>query len=517
MKTMTWFILFVATACGGGAKAPLDSASGNHGGRREMTRDEAVFSQYRTPIEGFGVQSRGGRGGAIIEVTNLDDSGPGSLRACVEAEGPRNCVFRVGGTIELERQLNIGNPYLTIAGQTAPGGGITLKSDYPVVLGTGLEIGEAGRPDVHDVILQHLRFRRSTRPGVAPIDDNRDALTVLGGSHDIVIDHCSFSWGTDETLSVVDRSYNVTVQWCIVAESFFKGSLVSSGARNVTIHHTLYAHNPERNPKLKGRPEYLEGQDAIFDFVNNVVYDWRGYATAVAGSGMANVVANYYKLGPGTPAGADWPGEEYGEVDEGETPETPVVRGWPKPREIVRMQDLPIDGVSVRRVFAQGNVGPTCPQGCADEWDGGMVSDIEGRLGDISRADTPLAVPPVTTTSAGQAFEEVLERAGASFGLDNRGHPFYRRDAVDGRIAADVRGGTGAVIDRRVPIPPGAWPAFEAGTAYVDEDGDGMADGWERDHGLDADDADDHAADADGDGVTNVEEFFNLTDPTRGN
>lgn len=507
-RTAAIVMLALVTACGGDRQAPPgpDSDDGNSDTERAL-----ALPQSSTRAEGFGAQSLGGRGGVVIAVTNLNDAGPGSLRACIEAEGPRHCFFRIAGTIELESPLYVSNPYLTIAGQTAPGGGITVKSPFAVVLGADLETGEG--PAVHDIILQNVRFRRSTRPGVLPSDDNQDALTVLGGAHDILIDHCSFSWGTDETLSVVNRAHDVTIQWCIVSESFFKGSLISSGARNVTIHHTLYAHNPERNPKLMGRPESLDGHEAVFDFVNNVVYDWRVYATAVAGSGMANVVANHYQLGPGSAPVPD-PGESSIDRSIWNAPETPVVVSWPKPREIVRMQDLPVNGRSVRAIYAARNVGPTCPQGCADDWDDGMVSDLEGRLGNKSRTDTPLAAPPVTATTAEQAFADVLDYAGASFGLDEHGRPFARRDAVDERIAAEVRDGTGAVLDGRAPLDASAWPALAAGTPYTDNDRDAMADAWERDHGLDPANPGDPFADADADGFTDLEEFFNITDPT---
>ena len=419
--------------------------------------------------QGFGTEETiGGRGGQVIEVTNLDDSGSGSLREAVETKGPRIVVFKVGGTIELESGLEITEPYLTIAGQTAPGDGITIKA-----------MKETAVTDTHDVIIRYIRFR-----GVEI--DNQDCLNVVR-SHNVVIDHNSLSWCTDETLSVVAQSYNVTLQWNIISEPLGgysgKGTLVSSGSHNVSVHHNLYAHSSQRNAKMKGSddPYSLEGNIPYFDYVNNVVYNWSGYAHSVAGSGKGNVVANYFKPGPNT-------------------------HTYPRRREVIRQQYE--EG---RLLYVKNNIGPSCPEGCENDWEGGtftwdgkeytggMVSDISGDITPtITRTDTPLPTPKVQTYSAERAYTKVLEKAGVSV---------PKRDSVDIRIINDVKNGTGKIITDMSEID--GWPTLSSGTPYTDTDHDGMADSWEDSNGFDKNDPSDGPLDKDGDGYTNVEEYLN--------
>jgi pectate lyase len=428
--------------------------------------------------QGFGSETVGGRGGQVIEVTNLNDNGPGSLREAIETLGPRIVVFRVGGTIELESDLDITEPYITIAGQTAPGGGITIKAK-----------GETSIRSAHDVIIRYVRFR-----GVQK--DNQDCLNIVYGAYNIVIDHCSLSWCRDESLSVVAQSHDVTFQWNIISEALDyidykdkknngKGSLVSSGSYNVSAHHNLYAHNSERNAKMNGSddPFPLEGNIPYFDFVNNVIYNWGGYAHSVAGSGKGNVIANYFK--PGLNSGS-----------------------YPRRREIIRQQ-----WEEGRQIYSKNNIGPTCPQGCENDWEGetfiwngqeytgGMISDISGDInpqGWGTRTDTPMPTPPIRTHSAEQAYEKVLNQAGVSV---------PKRDSVDIRIINDVKNGTGKLISDQSEV--GGWPVLSSGTPPTDTDHDGMSDSWEDSNGLDKNDPSDNSLDKDGDGYTNIEEYLN--------
>jgi pectate lyase len=220
----------------------------------------------------------------VLFVDNLSDSGPGSLRAAVEAKGPRTVIFRVSGTIQLEKQLLIKQPFITIAGQTAPGDGICL-ANYEFYVAT------------HDAIVRHLRCRPGNgKPG------ERDALTVRECETGIV-DHCSASWAVDEVLSTT-KSKNVTVQWCIISEALHdaghhKGNHGYGGliqCEGATYHHNLYAHNRSRNP----RPG-----SGVIDFRNNVIYDWNGMAGYAEGNThRLNYIANYLKAGPSTLDGA---------------------------------------------------------------------------------------------------------------------------------------------------------------------------------------------------------------------
>jgi hypothetical protein len=463
--------------------------------------------------EGFGAMTPGGRGGRVIEITNLHDKGPGSLRACLAASGPRTCVFRSGGTIDLQSGIHVLNPYLTIAGQTAPDGGIALRNargntDTPITIST------------HDVIVRYLRFR----PGPKGLTKNEAdqlhftlqnarnqrgitrELSQMGGlcclaaldihtGSNIVIDHVSASWGIDANMDIVGNSHDITVQWSIISEGLLnsvhsKGSHstagdVTGGAGRVSLHHNLIAHNSDRNFKLKGEPavplredEVPEaGPDRIFDFVNNVIYNWGSLPTACAGFGRCNIVANFYKPGVNT--------------------------HYPDKREIVRMQGItPLAGTPGRSLYVVNNVGPSCPNGCADDWAGGMISDVDGTLGNNNRSDTRHPAPLVTTMSATEAFNQVLANAGATLPT---------RDAVDTRVVNDVYNGTGRIIDH--PDEVGGWPMLLSGVAPVDTDHDGMPDQWEMQHGFDQSDPADAQQDANGDGYTNLEEYLNSLTP----
>src|SRR5436190_10011119 len=242
--------------------------------------------------EGFGANTPGGRGGKVIAVTNLSDDGPGSFRAACETEGPRIVIFRVSGLITLNRKLVIKNPYITIAGQTAPGDGICLRN-YTFVIAT------------HDVVVRYLRSRLGD---VTAQED--DSLTLAAGAKNVVVDHCSATWSVDEDLSLAGDVSNVTVQWCLIAEGLHH-SKHSKGAHGygslsrakgpVTWHHNLWAHNVSRNPRLGdnyGRPPY-----PTFDVRNNVIYDYGEIASGLTqGVLKVNYVANFIRPGPSSMA-----------------------------------------------------------------------------------------------------------------------------------------------------------------------------------------------------------------------
>lgn len=404
---------------------------------------------------GFGAQTVGGRAGKVVEVTNLNDSGPGSLRAAVSADYPRTVVFQVNGIIELESTLIIDKPYITIAGQTALGSGVTLK-------GAGLEIR------TNNAIIRFLRIR----PGPG---GETDSLNLVN-THNVIVDHTSLSWSTDEVASAVFGSSNITFQWSIFSEGLLdsshpdgphsKGSLISLGAQKVSIHHNLYAHNDDRNAILHGDPTVFSDRSPIFDFVNNLIYNWRNYATAVSGNSHVNVVGNYYKAGPNAK-------RLTGEV-------------------------LLTDEARGRLLYIEGNVGPTCPEGCNDDW--AMVaenstSNPAGREDQsISRFDAPLVV----TTSAFEAYDTVLQTAGAICPV---------RDAVDDRIIQEVQNITGQLIDN--PSQVGGWPKVTKERPAIDNDHDGMPDRWEFQHNYDPTNSKDGAHDSDGDGYTNLEAYLN--------
>ena len=223
-------------------------------------------------------------------VTNLYDSGPGSFRAACEAAGPRTVIFRVSGIIELQDRVDIREPFITIAGQTAPGGGICLKNH------------RLGVVDTHDVIIRHLRVRKGNLTR-----QSSDTLDIFN-SRNIIIDHCSLSWGTDETVSS-SGDLQVTIQWCMITEGLpdgshvekthGKGSLLTGNHGGISLHHCIYAHHERRTPRVGGVSEEMPG--IVLDCRNNVIYNWgdmSGQSTVCPVK--INYVGNYLKPGAST-------------------------------------------------------------------------------------------------------------------------------------------------------------------------------------------------------------------------
>jgi len=420
--------------------------------------------------EGFGANSVGGRGGRVIEVTNLSDNGPGTLRAAIEAEGPRIVVFRVAGTIELKTSLEIIHPYITIAGQTAPGGGVTLKG-YPSTENTPLIV------NTHDVIIRYLR----SRPGpTTEKSSHGSAIVILG--YNVIIDHCSFSWAIDQNVTTWYDAHDVTFQWSIIAEGLHcsthekgchsMGMIVGSdGSGNITVHHNLFAQNHERNPYIK--------TSGIVDFVNNIIYDPGGTPSVVTdehSKDPVNYINNFFKAGPDTP-----PGKFLISVD--------ILTG------------------SGAEIFVQGNI---TPQRNKDNMAESLAVKPDSRRWIVSdRHDAPL----VTTVSAFEAFNQVLVDVGANMGLDDQGNKYWRQDSVDERIIANVKNDTGKLIND--PAEIGGWPELAAGIASKDSDHDGMPDAWEAHYGFDPYNPTDASGDTDGDGYTNIEEYLNGTNPNK--
>jgi hypothetical protein len=410
-------------------------------------------------VEGFGKYTMGGRGGKVIEVTNLNDKGPGSFRAAVEASGPRTLVFRVSGTIALESEIKIKHPHLTIAGQTAPGDGICVKN-YQVNF------------DTTNLIIRYVRFR--------PGDEKGKEQDGFGGQGDhIVIDHCSASWGVDETFSI-NKASNLTVQWCLVSESLTK-SLHQKGAHGYgglwggpggSWHHNILAHHSSRNPRASGNEN-----SGLLDYRNNVIYNW-GFNSAYGGElWPRNWINNYYKYGPATSENV---------------------------RRRIFLQKDPRG-----RMYATGNFVWGFPVISADNWKGGMDFAPDGEANEATlRVNQPFVVAPVKTQPAEAAYELVLAQAGCSLA----------RDPVDRRIIHEIRTGTATygetyrgggkgIIDSQKAV--GGWPELRSKPAPTDTDQDGMPDDWEKAHQLDPTNPADGALDANHDGYTNLEEYLN--------
>jgi hypothetical protein len=409
--------------------------------------------------EGFGSTTPGGRGGRVLFVTNLDDSGPGSLRAACDAEGPRMVLFRVAGTIILKRAIVVRNPYLTLAGQTAPGDGICLR-DYPFEVAT------------HDVVVRYLRSRLGDVSGQA-----EDCIDFYHGASNSIFDHCSATWSIDEALSLSGNDSNLTVQWCLIGESLNRskhpkgphgyGSLARANGP-VSFHHNLWVHNDARNPRLGdnyGRPPY-----PTFDVRNNVIYDFGKIASGLTqGRLKVNYVANYLRPGPSSEA------------------RTPIHVGGPSDMFFY-----------IRDNIFEGHDDQTA--------DNTLFFDpvmIDGKR-QVQTVAEPFAVAPVKTVPAAAAVELVLASVGASLPV---------RDPVDARIVNEVRSHGGHIINSQTEV--GGWPRLASGTPPVDSDHDGMPDDWEIQHGLNPHDPSDAALDNDHDGYTNLEEYLNGTDPNQ--
>lgn len=455
---------------------------------------------------GGGMYSFGGRGGKVIVVTNLNDSGPGSFREACEAGGPRIVVFNVAGIIRIKAPISIRAPYITIAGNTAPGDGVCIA-------GNTVEL------NTHDIVVRHMRFRRG-KTEAADRDDS------FGGNPvgNIMIDHVSASWSLDENISMYRHMYrppggekdlklptvNVTIQNSISSESLniyhhAFGSTI--GGLNSTFHHNLWACNTGRNPSV--------GMYGDFTFVNNVLFNYR-HRTVDGGDHMSlyNIINNYLKPGPGTPNGA-------------------IAYRLLKP-ESERSKTV-VDNFG--KAYVAGNVVEGHDHVTKDNWDGGVQPDVRSNslktvLARI-RVDKPLKHAPLNIQPAKAAYAYVLKNAGATL---------PRRDAVDKRIINEVRTGIippfqiakgsqekakfygyaqrytdeladmvtkGFITD---PSEAGGWPEYQ-GVPYKDSDGDGLPDDWEKQHGLNPNDPGDASTDLNGDGYTNIEEFINGTRP----
>lgn len=409
--------------------------------------------------EGFGCATAGGRGGDVLAVTNLDDAGPGSFRAAMQTAGPRIVVFRVSGTVELRDQVVVNDPYVTVAGQTAPGGGFTLKA---------AEDNSSGLLEIrtHDVVVRFLRFRPGAPTSVS--GENVDGVNIWKpDAHDVVIDHNSLSWAVDENASTWDDARDITFSWNIIAQGLresthpdgehSKGLLVSGArTRNVSIHHNLFAHNTARNPQVS--------TDGPAQVVNNVVYNYGELAFQTSnprGAPQVDLVGNYFEAGP------DSDSDQY-EVDA-----------------------YPIDSPGEWSLWVHGNVGP---HRTGDDAEADIVSPDDREL----LVDNPGEdMPAITTTSAPDALTDVLAGAGARV-------PYL--DPVDSRIIDDVRNQRGGMIND--PAEVGGWPTLPSEKSPADTDSDGMPDDWETGHGLDPS-ADDSSEDANSDGYTNIEEYLN--------
>lgn len=468
-------LFFFLAACKKSAKVVDDKVT--TGPEKPAVQQEQETAIAFPGAEGAGKVASGGRGGKVIKVTNLNDSGTGSLRAAIAETGARIIVFEVSGNIKLKSRIQVKNGNLTIAGQTAPGDGICIQ-DYEMNI------------DADNVIIRYMRFRMG--------DLSRNEQDALWGRYhqNIVIDHCSMSWSIDECSSFYANK-NFTMQWCVLSESLNKsfhekddhGYGAIWGGSNVTFHHNLLAHHNSRNPRFDGGHRTGTGSSPFgidkVDYRNNVIYNWGSNSAYGGENGEYNLVGNYYKPGPGTAS----------------TRRNRIM-------EISMEADLVKYGPGFGKFYASGNYVDGNATVTQDNWSGGM--DKGSGLGDanyaLSKMTIPFAAEALTPHTAIQAYHAVLLYGGASL----------KRDAVDIRIMKEVKEGivtyngskTGkkGIIDSQADV--GGWPVLNSITALPDTDGDGMPDSWETEKGLDAKKANAIGNDL-STGYTNIEVYIN--------
>ncbi|EKD26366.1 MAG: Pectate lyase [uncultured bacterium] len=430
--------------------------------------------------EGFGAKAIGGRGGKVIKVKNLNDTGPGSFREAVMSTGSRIIVFEVSGIINLISEIFIKEPYLTIAGETSPGG----------ILITGRQTSI----NTHNVIIRHMRFRvgsHGIQYGADP--EQHDALDLFGNSmpswfdgpgvSDVIIDHCSFSWGVDETMTADTGAHDFTIQWCIISEGLSyaghpkgehsKGLCLSQkfgGVYKASIHHNYFANNKDRNPLVTGPSDGdLPGVRWV-DIRNNVVYNFKdSLSMGVQDNGAGNWIHNYVRR---------------------DGPES-----WSLANELNFWAPYP-DANNL--IYVQGNIGArrssqSDPEWCVgDEWHEYLVTTNYQKT-------TPYNI------IGGEVVTQIMSWKVANDIVNKVGSTVPKRDLIDERLMNEWKNGTGA-IPLNVKYPDD-FPTFQNIAPPQDQDNDGMADSWEQKQGFNTA-IDDSALDADGNGYTNIEEYL---------
>ncbi|WP_416441866.1 pectate lyase [Phnomibacter sp. MR] len=429
--------------------------------------------------DGFGKYASGGRGGEVVFVTNTQDSGKGSFRWALEQfpGEPLTILFRVSGIIELQSKIQIKRSNLTIAGQSAPGDGICFK-DQSLILNGASSKGNHG-----NIIIRFIRSRPggTLKTGLYGFD--------MENCHDVIIDHCSFSWANEECAAMYDTK-NTTVQWCVVSEGLYHAGHMKGnrsfggvwGGQFASFHHNLFAHLNNRAIRFNGARAH--DTLAIIDYRNNVVYNWGnanacygGEVNIAGGVSQVNIANNYYKPGPATP----------------------------EDRKFIHASYQAENSKGTGEWFVAGNIMLGDKYLTKKNERGIDLKEAGYPKGAIADKPFPIRIP-LPDESAEVAYERVLKNAGASF---------PKRDAVDARVIQETATGTAmgkgvfgkpGIIDH--PLVVGGWPVYASTAAPADTDNDGMPDAWEIAQGLNANNAADrnqlHAS-----GYTMLEMYLN--------
>lgn len=427
--------------------------------------------------EGAGAYSIGGRGGAVIPVTTLEDGNyEGTFRWALNQPYPRTIVFRVSGQINLTSGIYLSGPdkgYFTIAGQTAPEGGITIAGDYLYF------------NNMTDIIIRHFRVRQGA-------DKPNDAITVTGVKR-FIADHISVSFGGDEAFSVTDGAQfvdDVTIQRCLFGESK-TGNIIGAtatdnrenNAGDFSFHHNMFAHISHRFPNTTGNGNY--------EVVNNVIHNWKYRLTRVVSAPKLNHLNNYYSKGPATQS-----------------------------RIVTIMNKITIANGVTPKIYTAGNLvlPNTLTDPAADNWftwtvfvnSGNYVANDPAPTNMKASNPFPSLGAPLTIQPASEAYESVLADVGANKRLLADGSVVFGLDDLDQRYIDDVRNQTGPEIYKT--RAEWVYPTLRSGTPYQDSDLDGMPDEWEIANGLNPDDPQDRNGDKNANGFTNLEDFLNQVD-----
>jgi pectate lyase len=448
--------------------------------------------------QGGGAAAVGGRGGAVYRVTSLADSGPGTLRDCVEdRSGPRTCLFAVSGIVELQTSLYITNPFLTVAGQTAPGGGILITRAAGAVIGSLVLIS------THEVIWQYTRLRHRYTDACADADGSECGalLAVESRAYNVIADHNSLSWNQDEGYGAWrGRDFpmrNITFSNSLIAEGLEShstgliaggnNSALSSGVTDLDLHHNLFMNNNHRNPLLK------IGSARV---VNNIFYNNRFYIGQYGGAGKYDVIGNVYKRGPMTPAALS-PVQAFsstgGHPPDGE-PSIYVSGnlGWHNNSDQWTM--------GARVQSENGSVVGAIPSA----WRRTQSLDAMAGSGGIAALPFPIVAEPAGLLAAQNAA--LIEHVGASRRLSCLGHWETNRDSVDERLIRQYRDDTGIASLPENESQVGGMPVIAAGAACMDNDNDWLPDEWELARFRNLNQT--AQADPDGDGYTHLENYL---------
>ena len=446
-----------------------------------LIQQKSFAQQIAFPgAEGFGKYATGGRGGKVAAVTNLNDNGEGSFRNALEKfpGEPLTVIFKVSGIIELQTKIQIKRSNLTIAGQTAPGDGICLKNQSLILNGASAK-GNHG-----NIIIRFIRSRPggTLKTGLYGYD--------MENCHDVIVDHCSFSWANEECAAMYDTK-NTTVQWCIVSEGLYEAGHQKGhrsyggvwGGQYASYHHNLIAHQNSRAVRFDGARAH--DTMAIIDYRNNVIYNWGnanacygGEVNITGGVSQVNLVNNYYKPGPAT-AGAEL--------------------------KFVHANYNAKEAKGTGEWYLHGNIMEGNKALTKKNFKG--LDLMEEGYPKKAEAKEPFKIDAaIPEQSAIAAYEAVLKYAGAVL---------PKRDGVDERIINETRTATATgkglfgkagIIDS--PIAVGGWSEYKNGVAPADTDEDGMPDEWEKKNGLNAADATDRNK-IGADGFTMVEKYLN--------